>query len=94
MLAFTTASTSLKLATLSDQDALPLALALKNNCYITSLAIMDGLTDSGAIHLVCKQTPCYVQRPCLHLHLHDHTYTIVCDATLALLMPGASIQGQ
>jgi len=51
MLAFTTASTSLKLSTLADQDALPLALALKNNCYICKLEIMGGLTDTGAIHL-------------------------------------------
>ena len=41
----------LRISKISDDDVLPLCMALKRNPYVTSIEICGGLADTGAIHL-------------------------------------------
>eukprot|EP00958_Prasinococcus_capsulatus_P016053 scaffold1766_cov401-Prasinococcus_capsulatus_cf.AAC.10 len=51
MLAFVSNTQLLRCTYVSDQDMLPICIALKCNAYIRTVEILGGMGDNGAIHL-------------------------------------------
>eukprot|EP00899_Mesostigma_viride_P018081 jgi/Mesvir1/26274/Mv01637-RA.1 len=51
MLAFGCRSQSLRVSTINDADMLPMCLALKTNAFVTSVELLGGFGQAGAIHL-------------------------------------------